>query len=236
MTSVFYMVCNGRIENTDNQLMTIGVCHNVSKRFPRQILLRDYKQYMNDTEPTKARYAENVDWFVWEPVDSARRVRRNASTQLTPRELAAPVLTGDRPFTLSVPFGRFGEASKEISLDKQATLQQLLEAVSGVYMGKATMEDVEAVCAKKGKDDEYTQRTRDALAAGKQARIVDLCGSCEYSISETDDGRVVDSVTGESRRPSELGFRHPFGDCMGRVRFEGLEREDADTLCVLMGS
>ena len=237
MTGILYMVQNGRLENSDQLLCTMGRCNDVSKRFPAHILERDFKRYLNVDVSPRPRYAENVDWFVWEPVGSASLVRGNDLLRLSSQDLDRPVLMGDHPFQLSVPFGRFGEARKELVLSRPCSLRQLMQAVQQVYMGPATPADVDAVCDQKAAgDDEYTRSAKEALARGRSVRLVDLCGCCEYSTISTDAGRVVDTVTGVPRSKPSLGCRHPFGDCMGMVRFEGVERVSAEMFEVLMGS
>ena len=258
--SVLYMVSNGKVG--DHMLMTMGLSHNMQKRLPAPELLDAVPP---DLDANYRGFADDLDWFVWEPVESAHIVDSTARHPIDDARLDAVAVPAGMPTALRVPFGRFAEAHKVVRIRPPCTTRDLLTLIHEVYARPATAADVEAVRVAKGangqgddgddggkddggddggkKNDEYTRAALEALANGRSVKLVDLCGYTNYSVHRLDEGRVtgevISEVTGHARLEAKLNWparRHPLGDCMGMVRFEGLTKGDGSWLDVLVGS
>jgi hypothetical protein len=253
--SVLYMVSNGKVG--DHMLMTMGHSHNMRKRLPAPELLDAAPP---DLDVNYRGFIDDLDWFVWEPVESAHVVDSTARHAIDDARLDAVAVPAGMPTALRIPFGRFAEAHKVVRICLPCTTRDLLTLIREVYDRPATAADVEAVRAAKGanglgddgdddgeddgnNDDEYTRAALKALANGRSVKLVDLCGYTNYSVHRLDEGRVtgevINEVTGHARLEAKLNWparRHPLGDCMGMVRFEGLTKGNGSWLDVLVGS
>lgn len=248
---MLYMVSNGVIGN--KCLMTMGYSHNMPKRLPtcEQV---DSVPACLDAE--YAGFVDDLDWFVWEPVESAHIVDADSRRPIDDARRGAIAVPAGMPTALRVPFGRYAEAHKVVRIRPPCTTLDLMSLIRDVYARPATTADVEAVRTAKGvakgdddgdgdngKDDDYTRAALEALAAGRPVKLVDLCGRSCYSVHRLDEGpvtgEVISEVTGLVRRESTLNWpsrRHPLGDCMGMVRFEGVAMGSGSWLDVLVGS
>ena len=231
MSSV-YAVSNGKIG--DRTIMTMGHSHNMPKRLPpHELVDGKHTRIPTNLGADYTGFSDDLDWFVWEPVESAHIVDTAFRRPIDDARLSAIAVPAGMPTALRVPFGRYAEAHKVVRIRPPCTTRDLLTLLSDFYTRPATAADVEAVRAAKGgddgsKDDEYTRFALEELAAGRVVKLVDLCGSSNYSFHRLDEGpligAVISEVTGLARLEATLDWparRHPLGDCMGMVRFEG---------------
>jgi hypothetical protein len=235
-----YMVSNGTVG--DKNIMTMGYSHNMVKRLPSRDLPGDVVPPSLDDN--YAAFADDLDWFVWEPVDSAHVVGALSRRPIDDARLDTIAVPAGMPSALRVPFGRYGEAHKVVRINPPCTTRDLLTLIRSVYAKPATATDIEAVRIAKGvdggnRDDDYTRAAVESLADGRSVQLVDLGGYSYYAPYELEQGPIINELTGLARPEATLNWptrRHPLGDCMGMVRFEGLSKGKGSWLDVLVGS
>jgi hypothetical protein len=156
-----------------------------------------------------------IDWFVWEPVDTAQLLNEDgAAHPFTPAHMESVALSGEGSCTLSLPVSRYSETTREISLQLPCTIKQLLDAIHQFYATQIPVND-------ELKDIEKNQYKDNVLKNGATATWLDLIGS---RFVGPDDGIVDPNVR-----------RSPFM-CNGLVRFEGLDKVSETVYTLVNGS
>ena len=241
MTATVHMVTNGTVGK--HAIVKMGSSNNLEQRIPCSDA--DHCQFAGTHTPilhpiAKPIFAGDVDWFVWEPIDSAHIVRCDGYVPIPRARLDAIVLPMGMPTTLRVPFGRYCEAFDTVTIQLPCTLRQLMYTIRGAYMRPATAKDVAAVRATECEhgDSNYTRTVDEVLKKGEAACLLDLCGSQDYSAVATDQGPIM-TPSGTPRKEAKLtgrARRHPLGDAMGLVRFEGVHEGQGPWLEAAIGS
>lgn len=136
-----------------------------------------------------------VDWFVFEPVETA---------VVGDRFITDDILL-DKPLsgTLNVPVSRYATQFREINVDGITTLRQLLDAIYAFYNQDISLEDL--ADREEHDDDMYIESAIKALGRGENVKWCNLIGTPNY---------------GFPGMPDLAERRHPFL-CNGAVRFEG---------------
>lgn len=162
----------------------------------------------------------DIDWFVWEPIDSAHVYNTESLEPMTAEDLESDAgIKGEngRAFII-MPVGRFCAHKELIRINAPCTVKQLLEHVYDFYNTPIVSMDYVAQM-----DDDgcgYWSRAMEKLGKGDSVRMVDLNGLSDY-------GGIVDV---------EGGRRHCLIHCNGSVRFEGLEQVQQDLYELRLGS
>ncbi len=156
----------------------------------------------------------SLDWFVWEPVDTAHVLRAGACRPLPERYWAAPVtmvavldeLDERVSFDTFVhaPVSRFGVQTRPIRIprsDAPLTVRAFLAALHAFYDSPITEADLAGL----DPQCDYVQDARAALREGKRVTWVDCIGNKKYGGNAWKTGR-----------------RDPFL-CCGLVRYEGVK-------------
>ena len=163
----------------------------------------------------------HIDWFVWEPVESAHVCRFDFMRQMMSGDMysSAKVITPfmmDDNIELHVPVARYGDVWRTIKFPRDASLdvRGLLEKIYDFYQTPITVRDI--ADRKRDKDD-YIIDARKKLAKGDRVVWADLIGSSGY-LPGSDEST-------EKRR-------HPLS-CSGLVRFESIKIEDGKIVLAL---
>lgn len=140
-----------------------------------------------------------VDWFVFEPVDTA---------VVGDRFITDDIILNEPLFgTMRVPVSRYSTQFRDMNVDGITTLRQLLGAIYAFYNQDISLEDL--ADHEEFEDDMYTKSALLVLRSGENVKWLDLIGSRECGFP----GMKCGSTDLANRR-------HPFL-CNGAVRFEG---------------
>ena len=139
-----------------------------------------------------------VDWFVFEPVDTAVVGNRFITDDILLNE----PLSG----TMRVPVSRYSTQFRDMSVDGITTLRQLLDAIYAFYNQDISLEDL---ADHEEDDDMYIKSARLVLRSGERVKWLDLIGMRECGFPGMECGST-----------DLANRRHPFL-CNGAVRFEG---------------
>lgn len=140
-----------------------------------------------------------VDWFVFEPVETAVIGDRFITDDILLNE----PLSG----TLDVPVSRYATQFREINVDGITTLRQLLDAIYAFYNQDISIEDLTDHTVQE--HDMYIKSALETLRRGENVKWLDLIGMRTYGFP----GMPCGSTDLADRR-------NPFL-CNGAVRFEG---------------
>ena len=167
-----------------------------------------------------------IDWFLWEPVDSAHVCRSGSLFLMLPGDMYSsadvvmPFLSGYQSddLELHVPVARHEDISRTIKLPRDLDVCGLLSRIHAFYQTPITSLDI----ADRDKDpsDGYLEDVRKMLDKGERAVWADLLGSSSY-------GPGCGGSDGSTNKR-----RHGFS-CSGLVRFEGIRVEDNKLLLIL---
>ena len=165
---------------------------------------------------------DDIDWFVWEPVESAhtfctddsQTCQAHGVVQLTKERLDAIVVpqqtgtaTPPRELRIRAPVGRYRAATFDVHVPLPATRGQILKALWDFYRQPVTPEILQAMHRAGAMDSDYARNAQRKVDAGETATMLELCGSANECSS---------MLATETRRD-------PLNDCVGAVRFEGLQ-------------
>lgn len=167
----------------------------------------------------------DVDWFVWEPVDSAYKLGDKGASPLSKEDRDTIVLPREEYPTgvIRAPLGRYISAERGIPIDLPATLEDVLKAIFAFYAEPATMSDVYDA----GGED-YALDVEEMLQKGFSPLRCEVNGVRQYSFIHEMRGSKA-TLEGKYRR-------HPLMDCQGKLRFEGLHRVSDRFWSVIMGT
>jgi len=164
---------------------------------------------------------DDVDWFLWEPVESAHIFTDDSLEKLSkerldeiivPKHTSASAPLGDKELCIRAPVGRYNSATFEVRVPLPATRGQILRALWDFYRRPVTPDVLQVMRRAGAMDSDYAHSAQRRLDAGKTVTLLELCGSANDCSS---------MLATETRRD-------PLNDCMGAVRFEGLQG-DAST-------
>jgi hypothetical protein len=160
----------------------------------------------------------HIDWFVWEPVESAHVCRFDFMRQIVPGDMYSTAEVMMPIHELHVPVARYGDVWRTIKFPQGMKLdvRGLLEKIYEFYQTPITVRDI--ADRKRDKDD-YIIDVRKKLAKGERVVWADLIGCSGYlpGSNESTENR-----------------RHPFS-CSGLVRFEAIKIE-GNKIVLALGS
>lgn len=159
-----------------------------------------------------------IDWFIWEPVDTAMLVSDTECVYITDPKWRNKRVIWDTevPSTqdtlvLKMPVSRFGLHTCSLAVPAVCTLYELLTAIYNFYdtpISLISLEDFTERCW-------YVDDAREKLKAGSVVKWRDLLGSQMYGDDNSEE--KWGNLSLEKRR-------HPFS-CNGRVRFETIRND-----------
>lgn len=142
---------------------------------------------------------DKIDWFVWEPVETAHIFEDDGCHPMTEEEFNTVV--SERPIFLKVPTSRYKMHHHVLEIDNiLITCRQFLSTIREFYMSPITKYDI-------AYDDHssYAAEARENIKKGRHVRRLDLIGS-DFDLEE-----------------ESLKRRSTFS-CSGAVRFEGVKK------------
>ena len=183
---------------------------------------------MLSTKMVAHTFMDDIDWFVWESVDDAHIWRQDGSLEhITSADLNDVVFPASKTrqggdLIVSAPVGRFRSISIDVRVPSPATRGQILRAIHAFYQRPVTSDIMKMMRAAGATDCDYFRDVETRLNDGRNATLLDLCGSAQYLMSV-----IMGKAKQEGSPAGAKKFRrHPLGDCSGAVRFEGLSGDD----------
>lgn len=160
----------------------------------------------------------DIDWFIWEPVETAHIFEGDDLLPLRPEHWDACALRARHSFFahIVVEVGRGADVKSVVRVPEVCTVRELLTAIHKFYMSAIPNED--AIADVSDDNCEYKDNVVQALRAGHTPRMYELNGSMGY---------VTPSVPGYRRHPMS---------CIGLVRFGNIYRLSNDVFELSMGS
>jgi hypothetical protein len=174
-----------------------------------------------------------LDWFVYEPCETAHVVRGSRSTPVRARHLNAPAHWPGTLWTpgvdelssvsIRIPVNRFGDETRTLRLPAVPvpSIGKIMEAVRAFYARPLCLKDVALLVREDPAGDAYRQDVVARLATGARATWLELIGA------------VRDP--GDSGPGTEPERRHPLS-CSGLVRYEGFKVVEHGVLRLVLGS